>query len=1271
MLGSVYKSKSAFYSDFTIDVISSNQIRVLFKPEFSQDLSGYSRAAKHIVNGRDVLGRSFTVIVPSDGDAEASYTFARIGTVSSGKAQSVISSEFPLVYKHSSFYVRGHKIVRFVIFPHRFENSIIAAYGNFDIQITISGTVNPNIEAVLSPLDKMAARTTINPEGITRFMFQTTKQSLFKPQVDIIGNTGQWVKISVEAQTVYKITAAALQQAGINTASLRSDSLRMFYGGGMIPPANFSEVQPELEQISILVNDGGDGSFSGNDYLVFYGEAPNRFLYDSDSPEYYKNAYGDVNVYWLSIGGHASLPTLRWESIASETGTPDFTLSVVRQKKHIERDVLVKIDGDGHTRNYYRWFQSDQTSAAMSFTLPGLAALDSIDIELFALCDFNGTSLSFNGEVMIRTVSGTGSYHYTLPANQGVSGLNSLNISLRRGISGSYTDYIDINYPMNLAYTGTAFEFSSLGHSGLLRYSLNGYSAGLNLIDISNPENPATITGVSTSGNTVSFNRSTGSGISGFVAYRDTDLAFPSSLESWQGENLRADLSQYDCIVVSPRAFQAALTEYVSYRQANGGYRVKLAALEDIYDLFGCGLESPLAIRQYLKFAYESYSVPAPFAVVLVGDGHYDFKDNLGIHAASFVPPFIWDVEFSAGDDNYVYFGDIGKLDSDSSYVPEGDRGWDMMTGRWPVRSSSETASYIDKIKRYESAETQDIWRSRITFVADDEFKGDYSGEIIHTAQAETLSVFHTPPQMYQQKIYATEYSFASDGDKPSVNDAIVSAINDGTLIMNYIGHGSPDVWADEHIFRKTADLGRLKNVDKPVIIIAGSCSIGKFDLPGKEGMAEMFFRMEGGAISTISATRLVYSRDNAIFSYDLYDAIFGGASNLCEAVFAAKMLHQYENPGFTNLLRNDRSYVVFGDPLSKSSLPEYDVSFNIDSESRLTPLEYFGFDGEIKDANGNTVQFDGKVNVNVYDSRFKRHHPLGIDYSLGGPQIYRGVAEVTGGLFESGFIVPLDIDYGGVAAQISGFSQFSAGAAMGGIDSLPVADSAGMTSDNSGPVVEYAFEGMEDFKSGDRIASQSELIITLSDVSGINLTGGLGHRVELIIDNNNNNTVNLTDLFRYDESSYQSGHLRYTLPELSPELHTFKIKAWDNANNPSITEFEAMTTMAGNIMISSLMNYPNPMEEYTEFYFELSESAESAELKIFTLSGRNIKALKSTSLASGRNRSFYWDGRDLDGDRVAQGIYMYKITVKGRVISGAASADNMTEAFGKFVLLN
>ncbi|MCP4566043.1 MAG: type IX secretion system sortase PorU [FCB group bacterium] len=1267
LVSSLMAGSSSRHTDVTISRLADDNLVVTYHPDLSGDFTGLGQADLIELNGAQFWGRTLLVALPPDGDLDFNYNYSTAGTVDQPVDDRFVSAMTPLVIRGRNIEARGRRIARLHVFPQRLENGRLTAFTDFEINVDIRpGLKTDVVSGASSRLDSVLASSVINSDMFFEFGRADRKLAAFKPSVGMFDEDAHWVKITVDEDGVTRITGSQLEQAGIGLTGLMADSLRLFYSGGNHPSIDPTDPEPELYQVGVRVEDGGDGQFGGGDYILFYAEGAEKYDLNSGSPIYQNDPYGRINVYWLAVGGFADEVPLRWPvEMAAPVGTPDYFVDVTRQPIRLEQEAVLYTDIYGRIRDYYQWYWSALPTVSASINLPNLVSGDSVGIEMTAICNYSGTKIYLNGVEMIYS---GGKDFYDI-SGAAYAGLNTFQVNLSPSGTYTYLDYLNISYPMKLHLSGDQLEFNSLGYAGQLRYQLTGYTPSQYSLNISNPDEPILISGVEITGDTARFQLPANPlAPSCFVVYSLSNVEMPLSIETVQVGSLRNDPGQYDCIVVSPRGFQGALGEYVDYRGADG-YRIKLAALEDIYNEFGFGLESPIAIRCYLKYAYENFESPAPMAVLLAGDGHYDYIDNLNMHTPSYVPPFIWSRASSLGDDNYVYFGKVDSLDSDSSYNYPEDRGWDMMVARWPVRSSAEVAAYINKLKIYEADENRGSWRSRITFVADDEFKKTTSSEIIHTAQAETLAVMHTPVEFVKQKIYLTEYPFAASGEKPSVNDAIVKAVNEGTLIVNYIGHGSPDVWADEHVLKKASDLSRMQNEDKPTVVIAASCSIGFFDAPDKEGMAEMMFRQTGGAIATVSATRLVYSTDNSIFNYDLYDALFDGHQNICEAVYSTKMMHQFIHN--SSLVRNDRAYLVFGDPLGRLGLPEYRLEIEADGAGELIPLQYFSFNGRVINEEGNPAVVEGLADMAVYDSPIIRQHNLGISYSLGGPTLFRGPIQITDGEFSGGFIVPLDIDYGGDDALISGYCSFGDISAIGGLDSLIISETVSPTTDNSGPDIKFSFEENPEFVSGDRISANATMILELSDPMGLNLTGGLGHRIELTFDNDNNTTVNLTGNFAYDRGSYQAGQLRYTLPDLSAELHQFKVRAWDNANNPALVEFDALISEESRIALTDVMNYPNPMTEWTEFYFELSESASWVELQIFTLAGRMIKRFYEDNPEMGRNRMFYWDGRDLDGDRIAEGVYIYKLTAGGQTVSDREKADNKTETFGKLVLLN
>ncbi len=83
---------------------------------------------------------------------------------------------------------------------------------------------------------------------------------------------------------------------------------------------------------------------------------------------------------------------------------------------------------------------------------------------------------------------------------------------------------------------------------------------------------------------------------------------------------------------------------------------------------------------------------------------------------------------------------------------------------------------------------------------------------------------------------------------------------------------------------------------------------------------------------------------------------------------------------------------------------------------------------------------------------------------------------------------------------------------------------------------------------------------------------------------------------------------------------------------------------VAEQLKILNVLNYPNPMQSRTNFTYTLTQPAEVI-IKVYTISGRLIKTIRDYSNAS--FNMVEWDGLDGDGDRIANGVYLYKVIAK------------------------
>ena len=81
-------------------------------------------------------------------------------------------------------------------------------------------------------------------------------------------------------------------------------------------------------------------------------------------------------------------------------------------------------------------------------------------------------------------------------------------------------------------------------------------------------------------------------------------------------------------------------------------------------------------------------------------------------------------------------------------------------------------------------------------------------------------------------------------------------------------------------------------------------------------------------------------------------------------------------------------------------------------------------------------------------------------------------------------------------------------------------------------------------------------------------------------------------------------------------------------------------------VKVAKILNIPNPIKNQTFFTYELTQAPYSVEIKIYTVGGRLIRTISDASAKRGYNEQ-YWNARDEDGIRLANGTYFYKVKVQ------------------------
>jgi Peptidase family C25 len=1232
--------------------------------------------------GEDSKGNmfvTFQIAVPSNaGGRIVSAIPVESKELSAGRrGHSAGSLAGELVTIGEPYLLRGIRIATVTISPatgHDFVSTLDIAVQFVDVAQIGAPVSDPLFDAILS--------TSIMNYDVARNWRRDEPKRVNALAADPLESTSTWYKIHVNQTGMTKVTGAQLVSAGLLLGGIPSSDVRLFnYGGKALEPLNDS-ARPVFTEVAIQVFDGDDGLFDAADYIVFYGESLDRFLYSTTKPARFINhPYAAQNIYWLATDGTFGSPAVRMASVdGTPSGAQDTTVNAYRRWVHVEQNHLVRAFKAGNVTDYLTWFWSNNDS--LTFSIPTPSVVGGSNAFLY----FGGKTFDTTGSFDQRgfidaTINGAAGLDKlcndslcTYRTTALVNGLNTIRLALGgASFISPYFDYANVNYLSTLTPANGRFEYISTGYTGAARVEIvDNFTATPLLFDISNMRSPTVVSGATRSGGKVSVDMThNASVVSRLIAVQPDVFFAPSAIEKSIPAPLRGVPSQTDALVIAPTGLVDDMAEWVAYREGQG-HTVTVTAIEDIMDVYGWGVYDPAAIRDYVKYVYESAPTPSPAILLMVGDASFDYRNYAGTGIANYAPTYIHRYDESASDDNYVYFGSYGILDSDTSGGYLSDRGYDMMVARWPVQTAGEIAEITAKIKAYESPSNFGSWRSRVTLVADDEF-GTYDFEGFHTTQTEDLERQFLPRVFNREKIYLWDYPFETGKRKPKVNEAIVKSLNEGTLLVNYVGHGNPDVWAGEHVFTRNGDVPRLRTENNLPLVFAASCDIGFFDDPIHQAMAEDLLVQPDGAIAVISATRIVFSSDNAAFNQECFDVMFSNDSlTACAAMYSAKIRRQYNSGSPPDPRINDRKYMFFGDPFLRLGIPQMGMEFTQRPDS-LSALSLVTVAGRISDDANATVVEDGVADVTVYDSERNRLHYVAgndtwIPYVMNGSVIYRGSATVTNGQFSVSFMTPLDIGFGGQAARVSLYGKLETTDASGVVDSIPVSSQVASSTDSAGPTIAYNFAAQPEFVSGGTIRNGDVLNLIINDPSGINLVSGMGHSITMQIDDDQQSIADLTPLFSYSRDSHTSGSLSYTMTNLTPGSHYFKILAWDNANNSSAVEFTADVLGEGTLAIADLLNYPNPMQSATSFSFVLTQEAQSLTLELFTLSGRKIQQFRMNGPLTARryDNAFSWDGRDQYArDRVATGVYIYKATAVG------ASGGESAESFGKVVVIN
>ncbi|MFQ6617737.1 MAG: C25 family cysteine peptidase, partial [Fidelibacterota bacterium] len=709
-------------------------------------------------------------------------------------------------------FFRDQKIWEVRIFPLRYNpvrgNALV--YSQFSISIDL---VYERDRGEFNPVKPGKEEIELYRKKIENFSY--SRKWLARPGrkiPKIMGKKleGDWYKMTFLEEGVYRIDLSTLSANGINLEGFPMGGLKIFapYTGGQpLSRDPGISVKPNIIEVPAMrVDVNGDGSFNGSDYILFFGIKVNRWFFNEAAQkfEFNLNPYTFENVYWLNADKSPSEPGIEMEVVESISTAPDIIQQNYREMIHHEREYY------NFLRSGLRWygesFQGKSSSRIINFDIENLVSQDSVN---FAI-RFKGGSMEttnthhhsfavyLNGQRILSDINssnyGAKKGSITLPGSALREGKNELKASYSSNTiaSKAHLDWFNITFSRSLKAVENILEFFSSGVPGAVEYHLGGFSTDeIFIFDVSSFKNVRRIIPHKIENGSATFRKEEVSGQrSQYLALIPSAFSTPLRIEKnpdFANVRLRNPSNRADFIIIAYDDFYDEALKLKELREKRDGLKTKVVKISDVYNEFSAGIKDPLAIRFFLKYAYNNWQPPSPSYLLLLGDGDYDFR-NISGSSLNLLPTFQIEnesyIDNREVDDGFVYL--TGPASQSEIYYP------DMAVGRLTARDRAEAKAMVDKIINYETQQIYGNWKNTVTLVADDFFR-PYPNEIYHIGDTESILVPSIPKSFVVKKLYLPEYPMVQDVSlfgvrRPGATEAILNQLHRGTLIINFIG---------------------------------------------------------------------------------------------------------------------------------------------------------------------------------------------------------------------------------------------------------------------------------------------------------------------------------------------------------------------------------------------------------------------------------------------------------------------------------------------------
>ncbi len=731
----------------------------------------------------------------------------------------------------SPIFVRDRKMASFHIHPFQYNpaKKELTVLTYLKLEITLSGdkTVSRDWQESNNFIDKYADEFFINNKFSKKWRKPREVAESYPTYRD--DNDITQIQLIVDEDGIYKITKEYLVSQIEQFMTDNEIENPVAIDWDTIDP-RYLELYDETGPVPIRFYGESDGHFDDNDYFEFYGHIHH-------GEHSYYDHYTTRNTYILKLTDHLGSRMVVENGGLTETNSANYIQpSSFLCTEHFEKQLISEALGF-QKPGFYRedtffwdkisapsmksWkftLHNPQRTEYKSFTakvcLWGLTQIEDLppdqQYDHFAIVNINTdliNQLYWRGqkEKILQTAQprsnidlhdGDNYLYVSLPGLEGISTeqvlLDYFEVSYWREFK-AFEDYLEFQKPVDTPYGLYQFQIDNFTNSDISVYKIgSSYFENLQIEPLQESGNQLY---------RLTFQDSIVSPNVTYIAVTEEQKKLPYMIRPDVPSNLKSPNNMADYVIITPEVFakQEAMNTLVDLWNGLGHY-VKVVTTEDIYDEFNHGMRSAFAIKDFIKYAYNNWQSPQLTHVLLLGDGLLDERDFSPLAQYNFIPIYpIW-INPLWPD----YKRGRGIIPSDNWYacIVGDDLAPDVDIGRIPIWNKNQVEDIANKSKQYmEDPNYATLWHSHITLCAGG--KDNSENGNIFADQEEEIKRNFIPLSYNTTRVYTLTDGYPDSFHGTSAD--LINSINEGTMFVNFMGHGSSGVWADYGLFEVPA----------------------------------------------------------------------------------------------------------------------------------------------------------------------------------------------------------------------------------------------------------------------------------------------------------------------------------------------------------------------------------------------------------------------------------------------------------------------------------